>query len=221
MTIHGLTVCVNYADLLAQGLDRWLAGLASLTVVTDLDDEDTANLIGSRCRLHKTDVFYASRATFNKGAAMEQARRLMPWGDWILFFDSDIVPPTDWIEQARNARLTAGVLYGAKRWQAGSIDDDGSPAIPGDGIGVGFFQLFHSGDPRASAPLETCWPHAGNYDNEFMHRWPEYRRWLMPFRVAHVGERENWWGRGNRTAMDAMRAERHARGGYQHERMAT
>ena len=34
MRIHGLTVCVDYAEFLAVGIRRWMSGLASLTVVT-------------------------------------------------------------------------------------------------------------------------------------------------------------------------------------------
>ncbi len=45
MDIHGLTVCVNYADLLKQGLSRWLNGLSSMTVITDGEDIATRQLV--------------------------------------------------------------------------------------------------------------------------------------------------------------------------------
>lgn len=53
MRIHGLTVCVDYADLFAIGIERLMSGLASLTVVTRHGDEETADL----AMLHGAAVF--------------------------------------------------------------------------------------------------------------------------------------------------------------------
>ncbi len=91
--------------------------------------------------------------------------------------------------------------------------------------GVGYFQLFHSADPVAqSSPLlDVHWTHAGNYDNRFMDRWRSAgkRVQCVPFRVAHIGPREQWFGRGNREAFEAMKRERVFRAGkWDHERIA-
>jgi len=223
--IHGLTVCVNYADLLALSIERWVHSLASLTVVTDLQDAATAALAEAHgCRVFRTNVFYECGATFNKGAAMEQARQQMPWQDWILFFDADIIPQADWISAADHW-LVPGNLYSARRFDAPTPEDIEAPGlrpITTDGIGVGYFQLFHSGDPKVQQTpplLETWWKHAGVYDCNFMHRWNPRERHLLPIRLVHVGPRDNWWGRGNTEAFATMQAERKVRGGWQHERI--
>jgi hypothetical protein len=228
MTIHGLTVCVNYADFLERGIARWMAGLASLTVVTTPADVETqAVALAHGANFFATDLFTADGAVFNKGRAMEAARLTMPWSDWILFFDSDVVPPADWPVKLRG--LIPGWLYGCHRFDVvgDQIEDRFQPNCAHDVPGVGFFQLFHASDPavqtKPGEPLiDTHWIHGGNYDNRFMDRWRANGRKVrtVPFRVAHVGERENWFGRGNREAFEAMQAERKRRGGrWEHERI--
>ena len=224
MCVHGLTVCVDYAEFLAVGLDRWTETLDSVTVVTSETDRDTAALVrGWRgVELVQTDLFYRDGALFNKGRAMEAARLQMPWHDWILFFDADIVPPLDWLVRSMPV-VQPGALYGCRRF-AGGLDDNGQPSLPHDAPGVGYFQLFHTDDPvvkNAPPPLiDTHWRHAGNYDNKFMDRWRSLGRPVhnLPFRVAHLGERDNWCGRGNREGFAAIQAERRRRGGrWDHE----
>lgn len=228
LTIHGLTVCVNYADFLARGIARWMSGLASLTVVTTPADAETQALaVAHGAEFFATDLFTADGAVFNKGRAMEAARLAMPWSDWILLFDSDVVPPEDWKARLDRSQPRPGALYGCHRFEAGEdVEDRGQPKCAHDVPGVGFFQLFHASDPAVQVvgePLiDTHWVHGGNYDNRFMDRWRAHGRQIrtVPFRVAHVGERENWFGRGNREAFEAMQAERKRRGGqWDHERI--
>ncbi len=223
MEIHGLVVCVNYADYLARSLDRWLSGLTSLVVVTDLRDLDTATLIGEqlaempgpKLTLHRTDAFYADGAKFNKGRAMQEARALLPSplpalpSPWHLFFDADVIPPPNWQAVIAANAPQAGTLYGARR-----IEEDGR-AIP-DGEIAGYFQLFAAADPRAAQPLDAHWYHAGNYDSRFAWRWDS--KTFLPLTLTHLGERgANWCGRGNAEAMSTLRAERLARRGWSHE----
>lgn len=219
MKIHGLTVCVDYADRLEKSAERWIDGLDSLTVVTDLNDQATVALAANiGCRLYQTNVFYEHGAAFNKGAAIEGGRVLMPWTDWVLFFDADILPPKDWKRRVIEAKPQPGNLYGCHR----TID---GKRVSGDGIGVGFFQLFHSTDPIVSVPdgedlIDTRWKHAANYDNAFMHRWPDERIRDIGFDVEHIGETGNWGGLKSGLTADAIRAERAMRGGVMdHERI--
>lgn len=229
MRIHALTTCVNYDDHLWETIERWLDGCSSITVVTSLADDATrrvAGWSGGRVRVHSTDLFYAGGAAFNKGAAMEEARRSMPWEEWILFFDVDCLPPADWIDVVRREARSPDRLYGARRRQWTPGDPKRSEALPlitTDGVGVGFFQLFHSSDPAAAGRplLETYWPHAGNYDNGFLRRWPRDQRTLLPLDLIHLEQPGQWCGRGRDEAMMAMLAERERRGGeWKHERMA-
>jgi hypothetical protein len=221
--IDALTVCVDYADYLSLGIKRWREGLRSLTVVTAPHDETTQALARAHgAGLHVTDVFYAKGAAFNKGAALEEARERLPRGSWVLLFDADIVPPAGWVYTVSEHRPEPGSLYSCRRVQCADparIDAPDLPALEDD-CGVGYFQLFHSADPIAQArPLiDTFWVHAGNYDDRLKERWPrECRHWL-PLRLVHVGERENWFGRGRRAEWEAMQAERRRRGGrWDHE----
>lgn len=161
---------------------------------------------------------------------MEEARLRMPWEDWILFVDADIVPPVGWADIVYALKPRSGILYSAWRHQCDDPNDlDRTwPMIRGDGIGVGYWQLFHADDPAVytganPSLIETHWLHAGNYDNGFMHRWPRGRRKIIPgLELLHLGTRDNWWGRGNRKAFDAMIVERERRGGkWGHERIGS
>lgn len=255
MKVHALTVCVNKADHLDKCIDRWRCSLESLTIVTSPEDNTTRPMLKSHApqgdvlacasgrpvELIVTDAFTRDGATFNKGRAMEEARLAMPWEDWILFLDCDVVPPLDWLARVEAALPRPGLLYGCHRFQApdeGPYDDLGQPNLAGDVPCVGFFQLFHSDDEAlgawaaskvgkwtATGPLlDTHWLHAGNYDNRFMDRWRpplrprNMRKNLDGFRLAHLGERDGWWGRGERAKFDEMQAERRRRGGrWDHE----
>lgn len=224
MKIHALTVCVNYADWFEHSAERWMKGLASLTLVTSSRDEETPKLaerIGAR--LFVTDIFYKDGASFNKGRAMEQARRILPeWEDWFLFFDADIVPEADWYKKLCAAAPEPGKLYGAWRHQCNDlsrIDSLDWPKIPDALCDGGYFHLFHTSDARANggdqqAPLlETCWSHAGVYDSVFKKRWPNELLAAVPIRLTHIGERENWTGRGDREGMKKLLQDRIRRGG--------
>lgn len=236
MRIHGLVVCVNYSDLLARSLSIWSRTLASLCVVTTPNDAETIRLVcatvGSQLfdelnplvrptvRLFQTDAFTRDGAAFNKGRAMQEARDalLSPLAthplplDWTLFFDADVIPPSNWLDVVRAADPEPGWLLGCRR-----CEEDGTPIK--DGEIAGYFQLFHSADPRAAEPLDIWWAHAGNYDSRFAHRWPGNLKGFIPgLTLIHQGERgSNWCGRGNQAAMSELHAERIRRGGWQHE----
>lgn len=232
MQVNGMTVCVNYSDFLVHSIARWWRHLHSLTVVTDLRDIKTAELLSRfpGVRVHPTDIFYARGAKFNKGAAMEEAR-LGPngpdWANWMLFFDADIIPEQDWYRKLSilGPNLQTVSLYGARRYQADRPQDIDNPNLKLINDAVcdgGYFHLFHSSTiPNKDVPLlETCWPHAGVYDSHFKSRWPEHRRINLPIRLTHLGDRENWCGRGNNADMRNLIEERRRRGTYLHEKMS-
>jgi glycosyltransferase involved in cell wall biosynthesis len=229
MRIHGLTVAVDYADLLALTLPRWLPGLASLTVVTSTADHvNVMNVCNPPTRVHVTEAFYEpAGVTFNKARAMNEAIDAMPWEDWILFFDADILPPEGWAETVAGANPTPGVLYGSARYIAPTPADvaRGDLMRYGDSEIAGYFMLFHATDPRVQRrPLLAEWSHAGGYDSDFQNLWSlrssRENKATLPLRLIHIGEPgKNWHGRKNPEAMRAMFEERRRRGGYQHERI--
>jgi hypothetical protein len=232
MNINGLVVSCQYSDLFQYGIARWYNYLHSLTVVTDYKDTKTLELLARYpdIRVHQTDIFYANGAKFNKGAAMEEARlgpNAPDWADWMLFFDADIIPEYAWYEKIEHMgdNLDRKTLYGAKRFQANSpqdIDKATLQLIPDAPCDGGYFHMFHSSTiPKRDIPLlETWWPHAGVYDSHFKNRWSEGKRYVLPIKLTHLGDRENWCGRGNTEAMTKLIDERRRRGTYLHERMA-
>ena len=211
MIVHALTVSVDYATELSRGIDRWVSGLASLTVVTASRDEATITLArDSGARLHITEAFYEDGAMFNKARAMQEARALLPASDWHLFIDADVIPPVDWAVCLDAADTKLGCLHGARR-----VFEDGRDV--GDRELAGFFQLFHSADPHAAAPLDRDWAHAGNYDSMFMWRWPNDQQRILPLDLVHIGEPgKNWCGKGNDEAMRQLREQRRTRS-WRHE----
>lgn len=225
MRIHGITVCVNYSDFLSLSIERWKEGLTSLTIVTDSKDVETAALTEKHgANLFITDAFYEDGAKFNKGKALEQVRKILPWEDWFLFFDADIVPMKQWHTVLEQWGPKPGSLNGAVRYQ-----HDGHTVIhdvdfrhterindaPCDG---GYFHLFHTSDPVVQVEpgadlLETCWSHAGVYDSKFKMRWPSPKWLVTPVQLLHVGERENWTGRGDKAGMRQLMQDRIRNGG--------
>jgi len=244
VTIDGLTVCVNYADLLALSLNRWLAALDTITIVTTPADVDTIELADAtnwrqpytKAFCYKTHAFTAGGADFNKGAAMQEAiSQMMPWGQWIAFFDADIIPPPHLRQLLEQAGLEPGNLYGGVRHIAESADDYGKdplelPVVRGRGQRIpGAFQLFHAGDPAVGDRrqlLDVTWRHAGNYDSAFQARWPRERQIVLEdVHYIHIGEPGlNWHGRCSpdegRRRKAARDAARKAHGGScTHERI--
>lgn len=243
--IHGLTVCVGYAEYLTCAAPNWLRGLESLTVVTDPHDaqtRQTLRLIGRNpsfrpINLFVTDAFTRNGAAFNKGLAMNEALSVVPWEDWILFFDIDVVPSHDWLFRFGEV-LQLGYLYGAKRLQTPSLEQIGDPALPlvsDDRIGYGYFQLFHSKSPSIyvdganggsqgvrtlrSPLLDTHWRHAGNYDSNFLLSFGLLVR-DVGFPVWHIGpQHENWFGKGRKHEFQQMMLTRRGLGIHESEKL--
>ncbi len=227
MKIHAVTVSVQYADFLSIIIPRWKPFLASWTIVTDSKDEDTAKLAmeNDLQQLVRTDAFYLDGATFNKGRALEVARRMLPqWEDWFLLVDADILPEPDWFKKLVAFDPSCGKIYGAYRHQCKDLADPDSERWPRiqDALCEGYFQLFHTRDSHIAAlhpVIEMDWGHAGVYDSHLKANWPRENQAGLPIRLTHLGEQENWHGRGNREAFLKMNHERFRTGSYQHERI--
>lgn len=218
--IHGLTVCVGYADYLKHCLPNWLSSLSSLTIATTQDDWETRDLgdayydSGYSCpqTVVTTGAFTKDGAVFNKGLVMETARYHMQWEDWILFFDADILPPANWADSL--PELEMGYLYGAWRYNPdGSRVDDDRP-------GYGYFQLFHAKDPKVQHTplLSTHYKHAGNYDSDFLLSFRGLTKTLDLY-LVHIGPKGQWFGVGKEAEMAEMLRNRRGRGIHPSERL--
>jgi hypothetical protein len=218
MKIHGITVCVNYAHFLTLSLRAWADGLDSLLVVTTHEDTVTQRL----CKQHNVDyratnIFYADGAKFNKGASIADAFEYLRLPDtddnWLLMFDSDIEPESNWREQVDKFSPAIGNLYGAKRYK---LNGEQEP----DEHMAGYFLLSNLSDHRMQIKpiVDTHWYHAGNYDSTFMDRWPLERRIFLPIHLTHHGMTGiNWCGVGNHQAMKHLHKTRQLLGKWDHE----
>lgn len=190
MRIDGIVSCVGgkYASILQKALPIWLDTLDSVTVVTD---GTTAFRPPSGVRFFWTELFTAYGAFFNKGAALSSAYASVNPTDWILHFDADIIPPSNW-RKMTEPYLKIGNLYGADRCYEDGRDVIDPPPFP-----YGFFHLWNVRDPRTwIRPLwELFWPSAGHYEIGFIERWPSELRVRLPFKVIHPLEpRLGWFG---------------------------
>lgn len=210
----GMTVCVDYAELLAKSLDTWHATLDTLVVVTAARDQATQRLCAERGIIPLlTDLFWADGARFNKGRAMALAYEqlvLPELREWMLFFDADIQPPADWREQVAASNPAPGNLYGCYRTrETGELFSD--PDI------AGFFHFAHVSDPHMQVRpiVATQYYHAGNYDSDFQNRWDAAHRVRLPLQVIHHGDDPgaNWCGVGHSAqARELQRRRRRQRG---------
>src|SRR5580693_5843929 len=164
MHLHAITVSVDYAAPLAKSIGKWRNGCDTLTIVTSSSDRATQDLaVQNGCLTHSTGAFYASGASFNKGAAIAEAfdaltrsQMASPTGtpytadDWFLFFDADMEPPYHWrqqlehqLRQAANLRPDwSCCIYGCDRYRPGGRK------LREHSI-ARYFLLFNATDPNA------------------------------------------------------------------------
>jgi hypothetical protein len=208
--IEAVTVCVDYADFLAETaaqnrglLDRWI-------IVTSRTDEATVDLC-HRLNLEciRTDNFFRDGAEFNKGRAVDRGLAMLGHDDWLLHLDADIALPTDFRESLLDADLDSECLYGADRhmlmgwdewqkwkqagstrayhcyqktaqWPVGARWTD----IRYGYVPIGYFQLWNeSADTRKGVRLRRYpeWhSNAARADVKFALQWDRRRRQILP-----------------------------------------
>jgi hypothetical protein len=116
MFIESVTVCVGYADFLAQTLPHNLQHFDRMLVVTSYDDKETQRLchdLSVECK--QTDVMYHRGDDFAKGRAIDFGLGFLARTDWLVQLDADIyLPPTtrSWLD---TADLDEDVIYGMDR----------------------------------------------------------------------------------------------------------
>ncbi len=202
MSLRGLTVCVNYGDLLSLTLARNMRHLSECWVITTVDDTRTHEVACAvpGVKLHVTDAFTRHGAVFNKGLAIEEGFEVMGRTGQLLIWDSDILLPDDFpLDQFRS-----NTLHGARRrivadpaswkpetdWRTYPYAKDGGP--------IGFAQLFSAADPAIANKrpwYNVNYPHAGGGDAYFMDHGHPGRRCVLPIDCLHFGEIDrNWFG---------------------------
>ena len=96
--MNGITVSVDYADLLAITLPRNAKHFGKVLVVTTEGDGDTLSVVAGipNAEVFVTDAFYRDGADFNKGLAIEEGLDVLGREGWLCSFDADILIPKTW-----------------------------------------------------------------------------------------------------------------------------
>lgn len=202
MSLRGLTVSVNYGDMLCLTLARNMRHLAECWVITTVEDTRTHQVACSvpGVKLHVTDAFTRHGAMFNKGLAIEECFEVMGRHGQLLIWDADILFP----DEFPLAQFRPGFLHGAHRrivadpatwkpqtdWRTYPYAKDGGP--------IGFFQWFSADDPaiKDRRPwYNVNYPHAGGGDAFFMDHWSPANRCVLLVDCLHFGLIDkNWFG---------------------------
>jgi hypothetical protein len=201
--MRGITVCVDYDDLLAITLPRNARHFSRVYVITTPDDARTLEVIKSVPNAIPvlTDAFYRHGAKFNKGLAMELGLDHMGRTGWICIFDADTIMPDD----LKLPKLEVGCLYGmrrrilhdVKKWHPG-MNWNQCP-VSADRVIAGYFQLFSAEDTRLrdTRPwYDVTFTHAGGCDGYFQSRYKYDKKVWLDAQCLHLGPRDaNWFGR--------------------------
>jgi hypothetical protein len=200
--LEAITVCVNYADFLAETLPINMQFFDRFVVVTTPEDKATQAL----CQKYSvpcvvTDCPTEQGQAFNKGKAINLGLGHLNADAWMLHLDADIVLPHNFRTLLQHARLEKDCIYGADRlniygWQAwqdykktGHISHAYRYLVmpPPFELGarllhqefgytpIGYFQLWNG-----SRHYPTHQGNAEHTDVLFALQWPRTKRVLLP-----------------------------------------
>ena len=202
--VTGITVCVEFGDILEFTLPYNRHQFERFLVVTHPEDEttiETAKLHGAEVLL--TEVFYSRGAKFNKWAALQQGLDFLNHDGWLCILDSDIAIPQQVYKQIEPKEdclytprrlscidICRGVPQekNCKRYKPVNLKEDFH----------GYFQLFHTQDPVLNDYpwFRRDWDWAGTADVIFSSRWKDQNKLRAPWTVMHFGiPQNNWCGR--------------------------
>lgn len=198
--VEAVTICIDYADFLADAVAANRPTLGRWIVVTLPRDEATHEL----CRKHDIEIAHSSEerihaygSKWNKAALMNDGIERCEGDGWLLSLDADIMLPGNWRD---GLELDRRCLYAARRrifmtrsdWKHGVGHTEAWMKTPRDHA-CGYFQLFH---PSHFIPFDEGWQDASEYDLVFRDQWLPENIHLLPFEVAHLGPTvKNWAGR--------------------------
>lgn len=209
MKPKGITICVEYDDLLEMTLRNNMQHLSECVVVTSLADQKTVDVVNRvpGARVFRTDAFTRYGAKFNKGLAMEEGLNELGRDGWILIWDADIVFPPTVTYSFDVASIDPENLYGVPRLicenpaeyarNESSAWDNAHETV--DKEFPGYFQLFSASSSYLKDQpywYDPTFVHAGGGDAWFQTLWPEEKKIRLSSTVLHLGPRDrNWYGR--------------------------
>lgn len=220
LKLEGVTVCVNYADILAHTLPLNKTHFDRLIVVTAPEDEATQRVCeywGVECIL--TDAFRSRwKGEFCKGSGINAGLDALDKDAWILHFDADVVLPPNFRQVLQRADLDPAMIYGCDRAEFKSFSDwekfYRAPEPHTQGMGF-ILHIEHHGQrfgARVAFPHEggfipigffQLWhaesgvlrypaghTDAGREDSHFAAQWPRRKRGFLPEIVVYHLESE-------------------------------
>ncbi len=213
--MNAISVCVDYADILAITLPRNRHYFDEYVVVTSHNDESTVRLCAENNVIcYQTDAFYRFGAMFNKGLAMEEGFNILGRRGWLCILDADIVLPDDAVfSDAEIGKLYSPyrhLLAEPKQFRDGM--DWSKLTVRHESEHAGYCTYFHAKDYHLTLPWYGIgWTHAGGCDSEFSSKWPIVDRYRPDWKVLHLGPTDvNWCGRVTDLEDQALAQERAA-----------
>jgi hypothetical protein len=200
MDIIGITICVNFDDILCHTIDQNAKFLSKWYIVTDPDDSATLDLLAKKNLPNLHVLLYDKftvNATFNKGGAVRFAQTHVHAeheGANVLLLDADVILP-DTLMSKLPQSIQPDVLYGVReRIDYHTLQDflartNGTRCCYG-GEFVGFFQLYKGSNKYLYKDSHSCC----TCDNDFRDSF--YNRIRIDESIAHLGlAGVNWEGR--------------------------
>lgn len=206
--MNGITVCVDYSDLLSITLPYNREHFNRFVVVTSPHDQSTIQVARENdAYLWLTESFYHNGAIFNKWRALEEGLAVFKNSDdWLTVMDADILWPT----KINHGQYVFGNLYTPRRrihenlsdftngYTLGELLWNRSP-LYNEGEFAGYSQIFHTADNAflgSHGSWYPDWKHAGGGDSVFQSRWPFENKVRPDWECLHLGPpMRNWCGR--------------------------
>ncbi len=114
--LEAITVCVGYADFLAETAPLNAPHFDRFLVLTSPADERTRELCRKlNLECHATDEFFRGGEQFNKGRGIALGVDLLANCDWLLHLDADMVLPPRTRQVMAAAALDEESIYGCDR----------------------------------------------------------------------------------------------------------
>ena len=127
MKIEAVTVCVGYADFLAETAKHNAGLLDDWLIVTSADDEETREVCRRlSLRTLISEDHRRGGDTFAKGRLIERGLQLLSADGWRLHLDADVVLPTRFRQLAGAAHLDPSKIYGCDRVMVSVRGNSGS-----------------------------------------------------------------------------------------------
>lgn len=205
--MRAITICVDYADLLAVTLPWNRHNFTEWMIVTTPEDQQTIQLASEHsCQVYTTRSFYDNGAHFNKYLAMEEGFDVLGREGWLCILDADVLIP----KGVDHTHYRIGNLYGPRRRMLQDPTGNIQKKINKPWIGYkidgfvaqfpGYCQIFNVDDPRLGPPPwhETDWKHCAGGDARFQDKWEHRHKIRTPWEVLHLGPKDvNWCGRSS------------------------